>query len=69
MKVCVQCGEIKRESNGWLSLWVSRCGGFSEFHMRHMEAADNSPEFEIVCGEGCAHKVVSQFLEKMRIKQ
>ena len=68
MKVCVQCGEVKRESNGWLAIWVSRCG-VKTFHVRHMEAADNSPEFEIVCGENCAHRVLQQFLDRMRIEQ
>ena len=72
MKVCVECGAIKSLDsvrNGWLSLWLSRCGGIQEFHMRHMEAADNSPEFEIVCGDNCAHRRYQKFLDYLRNTQ
>lgn len=68
MKICTECGEIKRESNGWLSIWVSRAG-VQTLHVRHMEDGDNSPEFDIVCGDNCAHRRLQQFLDGVRISQ
>ena len=68
MKVCVECGAVKKESNGWLSTWVSRCG-VQTFNTRHMEHGDNSPEFDIVCGDNCAHRRYQKFLDYLRNTQ
>lgn len=65
MKVCVECGAVKKEANGWLSTWKS--GG--TFMSRHMEHGDNSPEFDIVCGDNCAHRRYQQFLDYLRNSQ
>lgn len=69
MIVCVECGEIKRDTNHWMACWVSRAETYPEFHSRGLDTTDSTAEVQIVCGENCAHRVYQKFLDHLRISQ
>ena len=56
---CNVCGSQKRQTNHWFVAYEEsgelRIGGWNSLHLL-------SPDTQHLCGEACAHKLISQFL-------
>lgn len=59
---CDICGSQKRQTNHWFVAWEEsgelRITGWNSLHLL-------SPEKKHLCGETCAHKLISHFLPRL----
>ena len=59
---CDVCGSQKRQTNHWFAAYEEsgelRIGGWNSLHRL-------SPDTQHLCGEACAHKLISQFLMRL----
>ena len=63
---CAICGKLKGPSNRWFGAWEYDTPAFMIFPTD--KAPDPSMQGEIdLCGEGCAQKALSQWMQKQQV--
>jgi hypothetical protein len=65
---CDECGEVKKETNNWLKLWVCYSHklfsnvGFPEFARGENQPDPNRFRVLDLCGQECLHNTISKII-------